>query len=116
MSRLIDDLRATDYPDKSARDLTLEYGQYLESNQRGDIFLANPDFSKEYYAMKDEIARAKRPGYLDEFTGAFGSAVHELASSGLAVGALAAHGAKAVGIPGAGTRARQPAQTDEVAG
>lgn len=101
MSRLIDELRATDYPDKSARDLTLEYGQYLESNQRGDIFLANPDFAQEYHALKDEIDRAKRPGYIDEFTGAFGSAVHELASSGLALGALAAHGAKAVGVPGA---------------
>lgn len=101
MSRLIDQLRESDFPDRSARDLTLEIGQWLEGNRRGDVFNANPDFAQEYYALKDEIGRAKRPGYVDEFKGAFGSAVDELQASGYAIGALAAHGAKEIGIPGA---------------
>lgn len=101
MSRLIDDLRANDFPDRSARDLTIEYGDWLEKNKRDDIFSANPDFAKEYFALKDEISRARRPGFVEEFKGSFGSAVDELQASGYALGALAAHGAKAIGVPGA---------------
>jgi hypothetical protein len=101
MSRLIDQLRASDFADRSARDLTLEYGEWLEQNKREDIFAANPDFAQEYHSLKDEIARARRPGYVEEFKGAFGAAVDDLSASGYALGALAAHGARAIGIPGA---------------
>lgn len=101
MSQLIDQLRATDYPEKSARDLTLSYGEYLEQNKRDDIFAANPDFAQEYANIKDEIARDTRPGYGKEFSNAFGSAVDDLQASGYALGALAAHGADKIGIPGA---------------
>jgi hypothetical protein len=101
MSRLIDELRASEFPNKSARDLALEIGEWAESNKRDDIFTANPDFAQEYYTLKDEIARARRPGFVDEFKGAFGAAVDDLQASGYAVGALAAHGAKEIGIPGA---------------
>lgn len=101
MSQLIDQLRATDFPDKTSRDLTLELGQWAESNKRDDIFSGNPDFAKDYYAIKDEIDRAKRPGFGGEFAGAFGSAIDELQASGYALGALAAHGAKEIGVPGA---------------
>lgn len=101
MSRLIDQLRASDYPDKSARDLTLEYGQWLKANNRDDIFMANPDFAQEFADLTDELDRAQRPSYVGEFKGAFGSAVDQLQASGFALGALAAHGAKALGIPGA---------------
>lgn len=101
MSRLIDELRASDYPDSSPRDLTLRIGQWLEQQKRDDVFLANPDFATEYHTLKDEIDRARRPGYGEEFKGAFGAAVDDMQASGYALGALAAHGAKAIGIPGA---------------
>lgn len=101
MSRLIDQLRESDYPDRGARDLTLEVGEWLESNKRGDVFNANPDFAQEYFAIKDEVSRAKRPSYISEFKGAFGSAVDELQASGYAIGALAADGARRIGVPGA---------------
>lgn len=101
MSRLIDELRASDFPTKSARDLALEIGEWAESNKRDDVFTSNPDFAQEYYALKDEIARARRPGFVDEFKGAFGAAVDDMQASGFALGALAADGARRVGIPGA---------------
>jgi hypothetical protein len=77
MSRLIDELRASEFPNKSARDLALEIGEWAESNKRDDIFTANPDFAQEYYTLKDEIARARRPGFVDEFKGSFGAAVDD---------------------------------------
>lgn len=101
MSRLIDQLRESDYPDRSARDLTLEIGEWLEKNKRDDVFTSNPDFAQEYYGIKDEISRARRPGFGAEFAGSFGSAIDELQASGYALGALAAEGAQRIGIPGA---------------
>ena len=101
MSRLIEEMRMAGFGDRSARDLTFEYGQWLEANERQDIFAENPDFAQEYHELKDEIQRARRPGFVDEFKGAFGSAVDSMQASGFALGALAAHGAKEIGIPGA---------------
>lgn len=101
MSGLIDQLRAEYYPDQSARDLTLQVGQWAEAGNRKDLFSDHPDFAKEYYAIKDDIARAKRPGLGEEIVGGFQSGMHELGATGLALGALAAHGAQAIGVPGA---------------
>lgn len=101
MSRLIDQLRASNFPDKSASDLALHVGRWVEANKRDDIFAANPDFAQEYHTLKDEIDRLNRPGYGAEFAGAFGSAVDDLQASFAAVGALAADGARRIGIPGA---------------
>src|SRR5687767_5371772 len=100
MSGLIDQLREANFPDRSARDLTLQYGKWLEENDRRDIFLENPDFAKEYHAIRDEIDRARRPSFTEEFKGSFGAAVDDLQASGYALGALAAHGAQGI-IPGA---------------
>lgn len=102
MSRLIEELLASgEFPGKSEQDLTLLYGRLAEQDKRNDIFLANPDFAQEYETLKDEISRARRPGYIEEFKGAFGSAVDDLQASGYALGALAAHGLKNIGVPGA---------------
>lgn len=101
MSRLINELLASAYPGRNPRDLTLEIGEWVEQNGRKDIFMSDPDFATEYETIKDEIARARRPGYVEEFKGAFGSAVDDLQATGYGLGALAAHGAKAIGIPGA---------------
>lgn len=101
MSRLIDQLRASDFPNRSTRDLTLEVGEWLESNKRDDVFAQHPDFAQEFHDLKDEVARASRPSLGEEFRGSFGSAVDELQASGYAGLALAAHGAQKLGIPGA---------------
>jgi hypothetical protein len=100
MSRLIDTMRASGFGHRSVRDLTLDYGEWLEKNQRDDVFTANPDFAQEYHVIKDEIARARRPSFAEEFKGSFGSAVDDLQASGFALGALAAEGARGI-IPGA---------------
>lgn len=101
MSRFIEELRASEFPDRSSRDLTLAFGKILERDKRDDVFTANPDFAQEYYAIKDEIQRLKRPSLTEELKGSLGSSVDDLQASWYGLGALAAHGARAVGIPGA---------------